>query len=148
MSRKPEEAGGSVPVQQYPYLVVRMMAAVYQREQIEIRIGEPLVQVGYRSSFVSHPTPFDTANHVSAACRQLLIDGVLEAVQRTRFRMCIVWAAEECTFVERDGSVLERDAPPSGGYGSGGVGGTPLPTEIDFGRSPVPYVECEQRRPS
>lgn len=148
MSRKPEEAGNSVPVKTYPYLVVRMMAAVYQREQIEIRIGEPLVHVGYRSSFVSHPAPFDATNQFSAACRQLLIVGVLDAVRRTRFRICIVWASEECTFVERDGSVLEHDAPPSGGFGSGGVGGIPLPTEIDFARSPVPYVECAQRRPS
>jgi len=124
------------------------MATVYQRERLDIRVGEPSVHVGYRSSFVSDPAPFEADSRVSPACRQLLKEGVLDAVRRTRYRMCIVWSADECTFVEPDGSFVESDDPPSGGLGNGGVGGTPLPTEIDFTARPIPYVECVQKLPS
>lgn len=145
---RPARPCGPVEENSYPYLVVRLMATVYQRERLDVRVGEPAARVGYRSSFVSHPEPFEEGKRIGAACRQLLKESVLDAVRRTRFRMCIVWGADECTFVEPDGSFVESDDPPSGGFGSGGVGGIPLPMEIDFVTPPVPYVENPQQRPS
>jgi len=118
----------------YPYLVVRLMSAVFQREDITLHPGSPSVHIGHRDTFVHHPQPFDADGAVSADCRALLIAGTLEAVQRTRFRMCLVWAADSCTFVEFDGSVKHSDDPPSGGLGTGGVGGKALPGDIEFDR--------------
>jgi len=115
----------------YPYIVIHLMPAVYQREEISIACGAPSVHIGHRDTFVHHPTPF-SEDGISQGCRDLLIQGVHEAVRRTRFRMCLVWAPDWCTFIERDGSANESNDPPSGGIGSGGVGGIPSPIEIEF----------------
>lgn len=119
--------------QSYPYIVVHLMPTVYQREEIAIAHGAPSVHIGHRDTFVHHPAPFSD-DGISQGCRELLIQGVHEAVLRTHFRMCLVWAPDWCTFIERDGSVNESNDPPSGGIGSGGVGGIPLPIEIEFDR--------------
>lgn len=121
----------------YPYIVVHFMPTVYQREGVAVQIGEPKAYVGYRGSFVCHPDPLSPTGEVALECRALLVQATHEAVQRTRFRMCVVWAADQCTFVERDGSVKESNDPPSGGLGSGGVGGIRLPIEIEFDRGPA-----------
>jgi hypothetical protein len=118
----------------YPYLVIRLMGGVYQREEITLQQGAPRVHIGHRDTYVHHPEPFAAEGAVTAGCKDLLISGVLEAVRRTRFRMCLVWSPNQCTFVERDGSVNESDDPPSGGFGTGGVGGLPLPSDIEFGQ--------------
>ena len=119
----------------YPYLVVRLMAAVYQREEIAIQNGEPMAHVGFRDSYVHHPTPFAEDGAVSQGCRDLLMAATLEAVRRTGYRMCLVWAANETTYIERDGSVNADSEAPSGGLGTGGFGGTELPIEIAFDQS-------------
>ena len=127
----------SAPVAEgFPYLVVRLMAGVYQREEIAIRVGEPHVEVGFRSSYVRHPEPFTATGEISPGCRELLVRAVLAAVQKGRFRMCLVWARDACTFCERDGTTLDSNQPPSGGFGSGGIGGTPLPVNVRFDRDP------------
>lgn len=116
----------------YPYIVVRFMATVYQREDISIHCGEPKAHVGYRDSFVHHPNPFAEDGALNPECEALLISATHEAIRRTHFRMCLVWGPKRCTFLERDGSEVDSDDPPSGGIGSGGIGGTPLPIEIDL----------------
>ena len=63
---------------------------------------------------------------IPPAARQVLLDAVAEAVQRTRFRMCVVWAPGESSYVERDGSIDESTTPPSGGVA--------LPAPIAFDR--------------
>jgi hypothetical protein len=42
----------------YPYLVVRIFTAIYQRERIRIRMGPPAVEFVNRRCFVQHPVPF------------------------------------------------------------------------------------------
>lgn len=116
----------------YPYLVVHLMPAVYQREEIAVHRGEARVHIGHRDTFIHHPEPFNSDGSVAGPCRALMIAGTLKAVQRSRFRMCVVWSPTECTFVERDGSTKESVDPPSGGLGPGGVGGIPLPSDIEF----------------
>ena len=108
--------------QTYPYLVVRVFVAFYQREHIDFRVGSPAVHVAYRRSFVQHPAPFDANGIVSPACRALLIAGVQGAVRQLPFRMCIVWGANSCTYVEKD-SIDESAHPPSGGS---------LPVALEF----------------
>lgn len=116
----------------YPYLVVQVMHAMYQREEITIHQGEARAHIGFRDTFVHHPNPFNTDGAINSTCKAVLIDATIEAVRRTGFRMCLVWSAGHCTFVERDGSTRETADPPSGGLGTGGVGGTPLPSDIEF----------------
>ena len=121
-------------LRRFPYIVVHLMPTVYQREEIALRIGPPEARIGHRNSFIQHPSPYARNGAIGPECRQLLVAATLEAVQRTRFRMCVVWAPDDCTFVERDGSTKESDDPPSGGFGTGGVGGQPLPSDIQFDR--------------
>ena len=142
----PAKSCGPVEQGRYPYLVIRLMAGVYQREPLDIQPGKPSIHVGHRSSSVRHPEPFNADGSVSKACRALLVMGVLNAVRRTGFRMCVVWDPENCTFVERDGKCEESATPPSGGLGTGGVGGTALPIEIDVDSPPVPVSQGVSRR--
>lgn len=116
----------------YPYLVVHLMPTVYQREEIGIHRGDARMHVGHNDTFVHHPEPFAPDGSISDDCKRLMIAGTLEAIRRTGFRMCLVWTANSCTYVERDGSANESSEPPSGGFGSGGVGGTPLPGDLEF----------------
>lgn len=120
------------PQRRYPYIVVRILGCVFQREDIDIQVGEPAAHVGFRSSFVRHPQPFLDDGSISPGCRELLVAAVIAAVQRTGFRMCLVWRKDSCTFCEKDGSAVESDDPPSGGFGNGGVGGIELPIDVQF----------------
>lgn len=109
---------------EYPYLVVRLMSAVYQRERIYIRQGDPAVHIGYGSCFLRHPQPFDEGGRISSDCRKLLLDGVLAAVLRTRLRMCVVWAPDKASYVEMDRTINKSNSIPSGGI--------MLPSKIAF----------------
>lgn len=114
----------AAPVTQYPYLVVRIMCTVYQREGIELRQGDPDVQIGPGRCYVQHPEPRLANNDISEGCRALLLAGVSAAVNKTNFRMCIVWGEASCSFVEKDGVVNESSESPSGGVN--------LPNKIAF----------------
>lgn len=98
----------------YPILVTRMFPSVYVRGRIELRVGAGECWVARQASRCHHPTPIDPDGTVSAACRDFLIDVIQAEVRRTRFRMCLVWAANRCTYVEAN-SVVDSDEPPSGG---------------------------------
>ena len=118
----------TTPAVKYPHIVVRIMGAVYQRENIDIGLGEPMVQIAFRKSFLRHPNPFNYDGSISEQARQILITAVIAAVNRTRFRMCLIWGPNNCTFCEKDGSKESSDTP-SGGLGSAGE--TPLPGNRD-----------------
>ena len=70
----------------YPYVVIRYMSAVY-----DVR-----------------PVPPSMA-------RERLIAFILSEVLRTRFRMCCVFAANDCVYCEPDGTTRASDDPPAGG---------------------------------
>ncbi len=120
------------PKGSYPYLVIRFMAAVYQRENLQVRVGVPAVHIGHRSSFVQHPVPYAKDGSISPACRVFLLDGVLDGVRRLKFRICVVWEKGTCTFVEREGQIKDSDDPPSDGV--------PLPKTIDCDKR-VPFED-------
>ena len=100
---------------QYPYLVVRIHSAVYQREEIQLLTGEPAAHIWCKSSFARHPELSQDSREFPLQARTLLLNTVLEAVRQRRFRMCVVWAKGESTFVEADGSFNASNDPPSGG---------------------------------
>lgn len=99
----------------YPKLILRLCASVYQTEAISLEQGEPYVRIGYRSSLLRHPNLCAGVRCLPPVCRQMLVAAVVVAVQRTRFRMCLVWDRANCSFVELDGAVEESSEPPSGG---------------------------------
>lgn len=108
----------------YPYIVIRFIAAVYQRENLQVRVGAPEVHIGHRTSFIQYHEPYAEDGAISPSCRAFLLDGVLDAVRRLKFRMCVVWKKGSCTFVEPDGQFRDSDDPPSGGI--------LLPKTIDY----------------
>jgi hypothetical protein len=63
---------------------------------------------------VSHDDRIDPDGALSATARQLLLDTAQQAVRRLRFRMCIVWSNERCSYVEVD-RINESTSLPSGG---------------------------------
>jgi hypothetical protein len=81
--------------QRYPYVVIRYMSAVY-----DVR-----------------PLPPSMA-------RERVIEFILSEVKRTRFRMCCVFAADDCVYCEPDGSTMASNQPPSGGARLGPRGAT------------------------
>jgi len=111
-------------VGKYPYLVIRLMATVYQRHQITVYRGEALAKISHDKNFVRHPEPITDDGAITHDCRTLILDAVFEAVTRTKFRMAVVWGEKEVSFVEPDGSINESTEPPSGGV--------PLPNKIAF----------------
>jgi len=118
----------------YPHLVVRLTAGVYQREPLAFLVGPEEAKVAYKASFVLHPEPFLSDGSVSPACKQLLIDTVQEAVRKTRLRMSLVWSRESCTYVEKDSINHSKNTP---------AGGVRLPNDILFDEPPVPLSSLE-----
>lgn len=99
----------------YPYLVVRIMPAVYQRERIDVRIGEPSVAISPNRTYVQHPEPITDDGSMSVGCRTLLLNAIKEAVNRTKFRMSVIWGEGDVSYVEHDGSIKASTVIPSGG---------------------------------
>ena len=75
------------PPSEFPYIVTRLMPAVYQNEIVE------------------HFTD-----------RQKLIEDVKARVKKARFRMCIVFGPKDAVFINPDGTVIESSNVPSGGF--------------------------------
>jgi hypothetical protein len=73
-------------VSEYPYLVVRLIASVYQRE----------------------PLPPGLAPERILALAQ-------QYGAKHKFRVCVVWAADRATYLELDGRRSESSEPPSEG---------------------------------
>jgi len=118
------------PKGKYPYLVIRFMSGVYQRESIEVRVGESAFHLGVNTTYVQHPVPYASDGSISEGCRKLLLEEVLAAVIRTRYRMCVVWQLGVCSYVESDGTINESNDPPSGGVA--------LPAKIEFDKR-IPF---------
>jgi hypothetical protein len=98
----------------YPYLIVRLMPAVYMRAPITIEVGPPAVEIVGRGCRVSHPAPLASDGSVAADCRALIVDGVRAAVRNGRHRMTIFWGGRWCTYCEV-GYAMDSTFVPSGG---------------------------------
>lgn len=102
---------------QYPYVVVRYMAAVYG--QFPVRFAEPQEvdpdPKERREAFViAWPMPF-VDGHLTAQARQALIDAVQQASRQSRHQMCAVFGELDCVYCEPDGTAKPSDEPPAGG---------------------------------
>lgn len=97
----------------YPYVVVRWMAAVYGK--IEIAFQEDGIgSVDGKKIVFVHPEPF-TEDGLKPECRDQIIEIVKAMVVRTTRRMCLVLSADNCIFIEPDGTLKTSNEPPSGG---------------------------------
>lgn len=113
---RPDDLIGDVGSSCYPFIVIRLMSAVYQAERICVRRGPTLAHVGWRTSLLQHPDPVKPNGQIDDEAKALLIGAVLAAVKRTGLRMCVVWGPAWCSFVEADGSTKHSFEPPSGGF--------------------------------
>lgn len=98
---------------EYPYLVVRWMAAVYGRRKITFTDqgangfeGETL--------FIQYPEAFHDGVLQEGAI-QAAVEEIKKQVLKHGFRMCLVLSDTKCIFIERDGSANLSPEPPSGG---------------------------------
>jgi hypothetical protein len=97
----------------FPLIVVKLGPS-FQVEPVAVRPGPPAAAIACGGCRVQCPEPFDPDGALSATARQLLLDAVQQAVRRLRFRMCIVWSNERCSYVEVD-RINESTSLPSGG---------------------------------
>lgn len=99
----------------FPHLVIRIFSAVYKRVLIDVREGPEQASVEIKGCFVQTPLPFNEDRSLSEDAKQVLIATVQDAVERMNLRMCIVWAKDNCTYVEPKGMLIQSIEPPSGG---------------------------------
>lgn len=100
----------------FPYFVVRLMAAVYQREIVTVDQGPALAVIKHKGSRLSHPGIADNSRAISDAAKSFFEAALVRQVRRTKHRMCVVWGPDECTFVEPNGDIQRKSAPPLGGF--------------------------------
>lgn len=103
----------------YPYVVIRLMAAVYMNRKVEfVESGAAPLALGDKTFRIEYPGQAFTDDGVifpaALACLKL---EVRKFMQNNRFRCCIVLAADDSIFLEHDGSENRSNEPPSGGVG-------------------------------
>lgn len=105
------DAGTNLP---FPYLVVRLFATVYQRIPIYFVAGAPSFLLRTDACILRLGSPPLTVGNITPETRQRLIEEVQNAVGKSKLRMCIVWSATSCTYVEERYVTEQREAPSGG----------------------------------
>lgn len=111
----PETASGHRKGEAFPYLVIRLMAAVYQREAVAVHLGPARAMIKHKGSRLSHPGIAGDVKAISNASKAYFEAALVREVRRTKHRMCVVWGPDECTFVEPNGDILRKSEAPRGG---------------------------------
>jgi len=98
---------------EYPYLIIRLYAAVYQHVNIYFRESEEDC-TGEGLEFFGSP-PFNHDGSLTERGLDCLIKTVKTLMTKHPFRMCIVLGPKHTLYIELDGSVYENecDQPPS-----------------------------------
>ena len=98
---------------EYPYVVIRWMAAVYGEKPIKfIKKGESKYTDDCFT--VADSIPFENGN-LTLKCKEKLIQLIQKHSRDTKLSMCLVLAKEHAIFIEPNGTVLVSKEPPSGG---------------------------------
>ena len=71
----------------HPFIVVRIMNAVYQAEKISVRVGPAAVLIEVGKSFLQHPQPVKADGQISDEAKTLLVESVFGRVRQKR-RAC------------------------------------------------------------
>lgn len=98
----------------YPYVIKRCLPAVYHRHEVYF---EDLGNVDFTHSrrLVLHKKFLRKDNTISLKAKKLLLHLFLELAMQNKFRYCVVFAADECTYIEPDGRIEFSKLPPSDG---------------------------------
>ena len=97
----------------YPYVVIRWMSGVYGRREVRFVIERPVAESSH-GILVHDSKPF-VRGELSHRARHHLIEKVTALCRESRFRMCIVFAPNECVYCEPDGTSSSSNEVPSGG---------------------------------
>lgn len=89
------------------------MAAVYGTAKIAI-VGNPGMTTDPRAIEVVDDA-YDGDTPPGTALRRKIVDAVIAKCSSAGLRMCVVFAADDCVFIEPDGSTSRSSVPPSGG---------------------------------
>jgi len=99
----------------YPYLVVRIMPAVYIRREIRFTNGDSERYQPCRS--IKDPlwvdASHDDTDELDPASRRELLRAAQRESQRLDLRLCVLLSPGSCVYVEPDGKLELSDTPPS-----------------------------------
>ena len=104
--------------EQFPYLVVRLMAAVYYRYPIEF-VHNGNANPDPEALTVFESDPFDADGKLTLESKRKLIEVVSFEARETGLRMCVVFGPMEAVYVEPEGAIREAARPPVGGVDIG-----------------------------
>ena len=110
------KVGGKI--ERFPYLVVRLMPAVYNCYPIEFAWNGNTSSIP-EALTLFEPNPFDADGNLTPECRRKLIELVGFEARETGFRMCVVFGPKEAVYVEPEGAILEASQLPVGGVDIG-----------------------------
>ena len=110
----------------YPYLVVRLMPAVYVRYPIDF-LQNSGSKLSSEALLSPEPEPFDKDGKLTTDCKKKLIEVVRFEARESGLRMCVVFAPKEALYVEPSGRCYAA-LLPSGG--------------MDLGRPPYDKLSC------
>ena len=102
----------------YPHIVIRYMAAVYSKfpvRFVESEQANPKAEEVDDAFVVVCPQPYTVGETLTPEARQALIDIVQRASQKSGHRACVVFAKDDCVYVEPEGTAKPSAEPPSGG---------------------------------
>jgi len=98
----------------YPHVIRRVMATVYQKIQVLYCTEKIPVPKGWIHILLETPS-HDPEGNLTSEARKALIDVLKEVTRTSGFRMCAVFGEHDAVYVEPDGQVNHKDEPPSGG---------------------------------
>jgi hypothetical protein len=100
---------------QYPYVVRRIMAAVYQQLEV-VFTTDPSDPPPRKAIHILIDQPARNAEgDLVEKARMALIDVLKEVTRTSGFRMCAVFGEQDSVYVEPDGQVNWLNEAPSGG---------------------------------
>ena len=102
-------------LREYPYVVVRYMAALYGSRAVVFSETAESKAVNENALIVPLKSPPCCEGVLTEAARQALIKVVSEYVKSSGFRMCCVFSETDAVYCERDGSANPSAEVPSGG---------------------------------
>jgi len=109
----PKNLGGKMD---YPYVVVRYMATVYGQRKVIFTNDDSTLENPPKHTFV---VEYEGSPYQNCTLRGDAIDAlvkvVVEQVEDTKFRMCVVASENLSLYVERGGVVHPSGERPSGG---------------------------------
>ena len=102
----------------YPHVVIRWMATVYGNFPVKFVDTEQanLDSQEFDDAFVVVcPQPFTTDEQLTPQARKALTDVVQYASRKSGHRACVVFAKDDCVYVEPESAAKPSAEPPSGG---------------------------------